>query len=305
MTKKYKTPNAFKQALKARIKRRARKTGRGFNRMLQIVLFERFLARVYEALGEAVILKGGFAMELRLRRARTTKDIDLRVEGELDELVEELREAAAKQGDDYLTFDLGEPTEFEEMLGDQVVYGGCRITVQPMLAGKAFGGGFRLDLSVADRVLLPSDRVEGTDLLEFAGLDRLEHRIYPEEAHAAEKLHALTMEYEEGPNSRVKDLVDVGLLATHTEFEAADLRASIEATFEFRDTHELPTQLPDPPDFWDSMYDEMQSEDDLPWATLDELHSSCATFLNPLLDQRLDDGDHWSPDEQNWGKGEG
>lgn len=54
----YKTPGAFKQALKTRVMARARQSGRPFNRMLQIALFERFLARVYAGLGDAVILSG-------------------------------------------------------------------------------------------------------------------------------------------------------------------------------------------------------------------------------------------------------
>lgn len=65
MTRQYANPNAFKDALKARVKRRARETGRLFNRALQIELFDRFLAGVYAALGDAVILKGGYAMEPR------------------------------------------------------------------------------------------------------------------------------------------------------------------------------------------------------------------------------------------------
>src|SRR5690554_3683170 len=46
MNKKYPNAGAFEQALKARIKRHDREPGVGFNRVLQIVLFERFLARV-------------------------------------------------------------------------------------------------------------------------------------------------------------------------------------------------------------------------------------------------------------------
>ena len=101
--KEYPNPNAFSQALKARVKRRARKRGRGFNRVLQALLFERFLARAYDALGDAVILKGGFALELRLTRARTTKDIDVRVEGDLDDVKNKIRREAAKQKSDFTT----------------------------------------------------------------------------------------------------------------------------------------------------------------------------------------------------------
>jgi hypothetical protein len=45
------------------------------------LVFDRFLARVVAVLGDAVLLKGGLVLELRLERARTTKDIDLRVTG--------------------------------------------------------------------------------------------------------------------------------------------------------------------------------------------------------------------------------
>lgn len=300
--KLYRTPNAFKQALKSKVKERARQSGRPFNRMLQIVLFERFLARVYAALGDAVILKGGFAMELRMQQARTTRDIDMRVEGDINELVEDLRKAVTKQGKDYLTFDLSDEADFEEMLGGQVAYGGRRIKVRAMLAGQAFGDPFRLDLAVADRLLLPADRVLGTDIFGFIGIEPIEHRVYPEETHVAEKLHALTLKYDNGPSSRAKDLVDIGLLASHERFNAGRLRQSLAATFEFRDTHELPAALPTPPSFWSDLYKSMLLTDDLPWKTLDELHSSCANFLNPLLDDSLNENHYWSPQQINWKK---
>src|SRR5690554_428330 len=129
MNKKYPNPGAFEQALKARIKRHARETGVGFNRVLQIVLFERFLARVYDALGDRVMLKGGFAMELRLSRARTTTDIDMRIEGELDEIVDILRAESMQQKDDYLTFAFVGEEDFKEMVGKQAIYGGRRLRV--------------------------------------------------------------------------------------------------------------------------------------------------------------------------------
>ena len=83
--------------------------------------------------------------------------------------------------------------------------------------------------------------------------------------------------------SRIKDLVDIGLLARHFHFDATTLRASIEATFEFRDTHSLPTRLPPPPPFWEGLYEDVQQEDQLPWDNLEALQRKCEEFLNPLL----------------------
>ena len=42
-------------------------------------MFDRFLARIAVVLGDAATLKGGLVLELRLERARTTKDVDLRM----------------------------------------------------------------------------------------------------------------------------------------------------------------------------------------------------------------------------------
>jgi hypothetical protein len=141
------------------------------------------------------------------------------------------RDAADGQtGDDYLSFEFSNERDFQEMLGDQVVYDGRRLEVRARLGGRPYGDPFRLDMSVADRLVLPPDRVAGTDLMEFIGIDPLEHSGYPEEAHIAEKLHAYAMPREGIPNSRTKDLVDIGLLARHTTFDAGELYRSIEAT---------------------------------------------------------------------------
>ena len=47
-------------------------------------MFDRFLARVVQIFGNAVLLKGGLVLELRLERARATKDVDLRLVGSAD-----------------------------------------------------------------------------------------------------------------------------------------------------------------------------------------------------------------------------
>jgi len=74
----FSSPEPFKQALEQRL-RSASKTGGEFARRRQLLVFDRFLARIMALLGEAAMLKGGLVLELRLERARTTKDIDLRL----------------------------------------------------------------------------------------------------------------------------------------------------------------------------------------------------------------------------------
>lgn len=63
--RQYATPLAFKQALEQRLKS-ASTTGTDFARRRQLVVFDRFLARLIRVAGDTVILKGGLALKLRL-----------------------------------------------------------------------------------------------------------------------------------------------------------------------------------------------------------------------------------------------
>ena len=69
--RQYATPLAFKQALEQRLKSSSA-TGVDFARRRQLLVFDRFLARLAQLAGDAVTLKGGLVLELRLARARTT-----------------------------------------------------------------------------------------------------------------------------------------------------------------------------------------------------------------------------------------
>jgi len=102
----YASPEAFKQALEQRLRASAR-TGAAFARKRQLLVFDRFLARVVAVFGDAATLKGGLVLELRLERARTTKDIDLRMMGSPDHILAKLQEVARHNVGDFMTFEVG------------------------------------------------------------------------------------------------------------------------------------------------------------------------------------------------------
>jgi hypothetical protein len=76
---RYKTPEAFKTALEQRVRARAEASGATMDRVRQLLVFDRFIARVTRTFGDRLILKGGVVLELRLDRARATVDIDWRL----------------------------------------------------------------------------------------------------------------------------------------------------------------------------------------------------------------------------------
>ena len=78
--KRYATAAAFRRALEDRLKDIAGKEGVDLQRLRRQVAFDRLLARLFQMgppLALPWVLKGGYAMELRIKSARTTKDIDL------------------------------------------------------------------------------------------------------------------------------------------------------------------------------------------------------------------------------------
>jgi hypothetical protein len=115
--------------------------------------------------------------------------------------------------------------------------------------------------------------------------------------HLAEKLHAYTLPRAR-PNTRIKDLPDIALLARTQQLDAERLRAAFRLTFSFRKTHPLPSALPSPPSEWGDPYERMARLDDLSWKTLPEVIAAARAFLDPVLsEERLDT---WNPDAWAW-----
>ena len=292
----YPSPEAFKQALEQRLRTSA-KTGAEFARKRQLLVFDRFLARVVAVLGDTTMVKGGLALELRLERARTTKDVDLRMVGSPDDILAKLQEAARRDLADFMTFEVGPDEEHPEIQNEGMQYDGLRFRAECKLAGKLYGQPFGVDVAFGDPILGEPEVVVAEDVLAFAGIAPPPLRLYPIETHIAEKLHAYTMPRRR-PNSRVKDLPDIALLATAHAVDARRLRAALEQTFTFRKTHPLPAVLPDPLSAWATPYAAMAREDQLVWPTLDDVTSAAKAFLDPVLAGDLDAT--WDPDTWAW-----
>lgn len=291
----YTSPQSFKQALEQRL-RTAASEGAALVRKRQLLVFDRFLARVVAVLGDAVLLKGGLVLELRLERARTTKDIDLRVTGSPETVLTQLQEAGRNDLGDFMAFEVSPDTEQPTIQNDGMQYEGLRFRAECRLAGKLYGQRFGVDVAFGDPILGEPATVTADDLLAFAGIAPPVLRLYPIETHIAEKLHAYTMPRMR-PNTRVKDLPDLALLATTQSLEATRLRAALEKTFSFRATHPLPPSLPHPPENWLKAYGEMAKDNDLPWTTLDQVTAAAGAFLDPVLASK---GGIWLPTAWAW-----
>ena len=161
-------------------------------------------------------------------------------------------------------------------------YTGRRYRCEPLLAGRRFSRPFGLDVAFAEPLVGKPEFLRGTDFFEFAGIPRTEYRVYPPETHIAEKLHAYTLPRSR-PNSRVKDLPDLALLALVRNFDSEVLRSAIQQTFAHRGTHPVPVTIPAPPREWGPVYERLATTDNLQWKDLGALLKAVREFLDPIL----------------------
>jgi hypothetical protein len=267
--KKYATAAAFRRALEDRLQGIAGTESVDLQRLRRQVAFDRLLARLFQAARPSAlpwVLKGGYAMELRIKAARTTKDIDLTMRSVFSSsekqddkknlaVLEKLQEAAALSSDDFFAYTIGEP--ISDL--DAAPYGGARFPVEARVDGRVFVG-FHLDVGIGDVVMEPLEVIEGRDWLGFAGIKSPSLYMIPREQQFAEKLHAYTLPRQGAANTRVRDLVDMVLLIQSDTLVKAKVAEAIRVTFDRRGTHGVPHMLPPPPTDWQKPYDSLAKD---------------------------------------------
>ena len=293
---RYATPAAFKEALEARLRTASRNTGRDQNRLRMRLVMDRLATRITDEFGEAVVLKGGVVLELRLAEARATKDLDLHLVGDPALTLDRLRRAGRRTLADHLTFEIQVDARHPTIDAEGMRYEGQRFVVLARLAGKPYGGPFGVDVAPAEPMVGEAELLEGSNFLAFADIPAPVLRAYPLETHIAEKLHAYTMPRPR-PSSRVKDLPDMALLGSVRPVDALVLRHAIEQTFNHRAVHPVPETLPAPAEAWRVPYDRMASSDRLRWPDLDSVTEAVRGFIDPVL---LGHTGTWDPTGWAW-----
>ncbi|MBI4678308.1 MAG: nucleotidyl transferase AbiEii/AbiGii toxin family protein [Elusimicrobia bacterium] len=250
-----------------RLKDVSLREGPDIQRLRRQVAFDRLLARLFAEDAAPWVLKGGYAMELRIREARATRDIDLvlkrapRDEGgqTVDERIRAaLQDSADRDLQDHFAYVIGRRMKSL----DAAPYGGARYPVEVRMAGRLFVR-FHLDVALGDPVLEPLNVTKGRDWLGFAGISAGRFPTLSAEQYLAEKLHAYTLPRTK-PNSRVRDLVDMSLLLKLAELDHALVKKALRAVFDRRKTHPIPATLESPPKTWEAPYTDLAAGCKLP-----------------------------------------
>ena len=233
---RYQSSVALRRALENRLGASSRETHVALARLRRRVVFERLVARLERTEPGKWVVKGGMAMEVRLRDdARLTKDIDLGLRdgvADSEELHERVVDALMIDLDaDGFSFTAAEPMPLAADAGGTPTW---RIKVGVQLAGKPFDT-VQLDVSPRQHELERADRIELPNLLAFAGVPAPVVEVVDVHRHAAEKFHAMLRDYGDRENSRVRDLVDLVAMIEHGLLDPATLATRVIDVFAERD----------------------------------------------------------------------
>ena len=214
----------------ARLKNKAKETGRSYQLCLQLFCQEEFLRRVERSkYAENLVLKGGlFIYSITKFDSRVTVDVDFllrKIPNTPEQLETILKEIIAEDtGNDFVAFDI----KSVEPISVAKKYAGIGASMVAKI--KNTRTPFGIDFGVGD-VIVPKKekRMLPTQLPDFSAPLV---NTYSIETTVAEKLDAILnlMEF----SSRMKDYYDIYYLANKFDFDGKVLTEALKKTFENR-----------------------------------------------------------------------
>ena len=204
-----------------------------------------------------------------------------------------MRAAVALDLGDWFSFEVGRPSNDQDR-----TTGGIRHTVVSLLDGRTFER-FHIDVGVGDPLAETVDYLVTPDLLSFAEIDPVVVPCFPITQQLAEKCHAYSRPYTSGASSRIKDFIDMILLAEMGAISGQKLTAAIELTYRNTGDQDIPRQLLPPPRTWEGGFKRLTDEVGLSDNSLKSSYTRIKEFLDPILS-----GEarylHWKPNSWSW-----
>ena len=211
----------------ARLKNKAKESGRSYQLCLQLFCQEEFLRRLEKSrYAENFVLKGGlFIYSLTDFDSRVTVDVDFLLQRipntpeQLRSILEEI--AAIPTGNDFITFEIKDV----EPIAVAKKYAGIGASVVARI--KNTRTPFGIDFGVGD-VIVPHQEKRKIPT-QLSGFDAPMVNTYSIETTVAEKIDAILslMEF----SSRMKDYYDIYYLANKFDFNGATLTDALKKTF--------------------------------------------------------------------------
>lgn len=280
------------------LQRKARKTGRPTDELIQVYALECFLDRLTRSdYAQKLVLKGGVLLAA-LDARRPTRDIDLAataLRNTETEILAVVRNIARISVPDGIEFDFDRATA--EVIREEDDYSGIRVTLGGSLSRATVR--LHVDVNVGDPIWPEPQHVGLPRLLDGV----LQVRGYPLEMVLAEKL---TTAIARGvANTRWRDFVDLYALAMRHPVNSAIFRASLERVSQYRQVELTPlaSVLTGYAEIgqarWSAWLKKQRLEATIP-AEFSSVLDYIITFTDPIVGGRIKGSGTWDPQRRRW-----
>ena len=288
----------------ARLKNKARSTGKPFSLYLQLFCQEEFLRRVsMSKYASNLVLKGGmFIYTLTHFESRSTVDIDFLLRQipsnveEIQRIIDEI--IAVDTGNDFILL----TSKGFETISPQRKYNGISFQLTGQI--KNTRTPFNVDMGVGDIIIpSPQKRTIPTQLDDFAAPLVMTYSL---ESTVAEKFDALLQRLE--LTSRMKDFYDIYYLSSVFDFDGRKLQQAVYETLTNRgtpyekDSLDKVIALSKDPDI-QTRWRQYLKRTKLPELTLEQVLDGIDAFLRPVWESIISEdllSTMWSADSGMW-----
>lgn len=304
----YASWSALLAATKAAAAQDAKAGGADVSSHLAMARADRFLCRVF-ADGESSqwLLKGGTSMLARVRQTRTTKDVDLAGSRKsVEEAVDALCECASRDLGDHVRFELtrnritGQGDNQPGVETRRLVF-----TAFDQQTGRRIGD-VPVDLVVEPPPVGDIEMIEPVNRLRLGRpVQSSPYRLFPIADQIADKVCATHMRYSGNkPSSRVKDLVDLVVIARTQRVDLDQLRLAIETKRVLSRLDSFDTFTT--PEGWDTTYRRLARSTHATGGVhdIDDARQLVRELVDSALQPPHDQKQTWVP-EQGWGHARG
>lgn len=299
---RYATGRDLLAAVKAKAAERAKEGSLSTQQLLRQFVFDRLLARLFHDPGAPWVLKGGNALMSREPiAARASLDLDLaarRAQERLHSLLQALENAAELDLGDHFQFVIVGRREHQ---GDtQPKVAGYKLTLDAYCGIKKLDT-IKIDLVTATLITATPQRLARSSLA-IDGLDPVIVTVYPIPDHVADKMCATAETHgDTGRRStRVRDLVDLVVIANTQPVDAEELARAINLEWSYRGLPGEPVFQP--PAGWASQYGGLARNTPAcaNHSTFEAaVHLVAEEFLGPVLAGRAQRCS-WDPAQRQW-----
>jgi len=269
------------------------------NELQRQFAYDRALARIFTSPdADLWVLKGAGALLARLEHARHSKDTDVffaEQHADTAKSVGALRSGLEMDLGDFFTFDVAKIVPLQEEAR------GSRVHVAARLGPKPFAV-FHIDVVVGTSMSGEPDLVAPPTPLSITGLVRPLYRTFPLADHLADKLCAIISTHLSGErvraSTRVKDLVDIALIAATQRISAPALRTAIIVNTAHRGLP-IPEMFAVPDEaVWRRGYPKVASDAPGPAPSYEQAVNLASSLFNPILAGSKHG--HWDPAVGQW-----